>query len=79
MGLGMARNIAQAGLPLRVWNRTPEKAAPLADVATVAGSAAEAVDGADVVVTMLYDGDAVAETIADAAGSLKDGVVWLQT
>ncbi|MFC6344832.1 NAD(P)-binding domain-containing protein, partial [Nocardioides hankookensis] len=27
MGAGMARNLAAAGLPLRVWNRTPERAA----------------------------------------------------
>jgi glutamyl-tRNA reductase len=31
MGADMARNIARAGLPLRVWNRTPAKAAPLAE------------------------------------------------
>ena len=34
MGAGMARNIAAAGLPLRVWNRTAAKAEPLADVAS---------------------------------------------
>ena len=38
MGSGMARNIAAAGLPLRVWNRTRERAEELADVATVAES-----------------------------------------
>ena len=60
MGTGMARNIAAAGLPLTVWNRSREKAEPLADVAVVAGSVAEAVEGADVVVTMLFDADSVA-------------------
>jgi 3-hydroxyisobutyrate dehydrogenase len=79
MGAGMARNIAQAGLPLRVWNRTPEKAEGLGDVATVSASAAEAVGGADIVVTMLFDADSVSATIADAAGSLREGAVWLQT
>ena len=29
----MARNIAGAGIPLRVWNRTRSKAEPLADAA----------------------------------------------
>ena len=44
MGLGMGRNIAAAGIPLRAWNRTAAKAAPLADAgATVADSPAEAV------------------------------------
>ena len=60
MGAGMARNIAAAGLPVRVWNRTAARAEPLADVATVAGSIREAVEGADIVLTMLYDVDSVA-------------------
>ena len=67
MGAGMARNLAAAGLPLRVWNRTRGKAEPLAEVgATVAGSPAEAVRGADVVVTMLYDADSVAAALEEA-------------
>ena len=79
MGVGMARNIAAAGLPLRVWNRTPAKAEPLADVAKVTGSVAEAVADADVVVTMLFDGDSVAETMAAARGALSPGAVWVQS
>jgi len=78
MGAGMARNIAAAGLTLRVWNRTAERAQPLAEVAKVAGSVAEAVEGADVVVTMLYDADSVADTMEGARGSLGQDVVWLQ-
>ncbi len=61
MGVGMTRNIAKAGLPIRVWNRTRERAEPLADVATVTDTVAEAVEGADVVITMLYDADSVAD------------------
>jgi 3-hydroxyisobutyrate dehydrogenase len=78
MGQGMARNIAAAGLALRVWNRTASRAEPLADVATVAGSVAEAVRGADVVVTMLYDADSVAATMEEARGELAADTVWLQ-
>ncbi|GAA2150493.1 NAD(P)-dependent oxidoreductase [Nocardioides koreensis] len=78
MGAGMARNIAAAGLPLRVWNRTAERAEPLAGVATVAGSVAEAVDGADVVLTMLYDADSVAATMEEARGKLGADAIWLQ-
>lgn len=78
MGEGMARNLAAAGLPLRVWNRSPERAAPLRDVATVADSVPEAVRGADVVVTMVYDADSVLEVMQDARGALDDGAVWLQ-
>ncbi|GAB3142165.1 NAD(P)-dependent oxidoreductase [Amycolatopsis stemonae] len=76
MGAPMAANIAKAGLDVRVWNRTRAKAEPLADVATVADSAAEAADGADVLVTMLADGPAVAE--AFEAASPASGTLWLQ-
>ena len=80
MGIGMARSILRARLPLRVWNRHPEKAAPLAaDGATVAGSIEEAVRGAQVVITMLFDEDAVAEVIAEAIPSLDHGTVWVQS
>lgn len=78
MGSGMARNIAAAGLPLRVWNRTAERAAPLADVGRVADTVAEAVDGADVVLTMLFDVDSVADAMAQAKGHLGPDSVWLQ-
>jgi len=79
MGAGMARNIAAAGLPLTVWNRSAEKAAPLIDAgAVVAASPAEAVEDADVVVTMLFDTASVAEVMRAAAPGLGDGTVWLQ-
>jgi len=60
MGLAMARNIARAGLNLRVWNRSREKAEPLAkDGAVVTDTPAEAAEGATIVLTMLADADAV--------------------
>ncbi|NUT41284.1 MAG: NAD(P)-binding domain-containing protein, partial [Thermoactinospora sp.] len=65
MGAPMARNLLRAGLSVTVWNRTREKAEPLAaDGAVVAGSPAEAVEGAGVIVTMLSDGDAVLAAMA---------------
>ena len=80
MGLGMARNLLKAGLPLRVWNRTPAKAAPLAEEgALVAASVAEAVSGADIVLTMLFDADSVEAAIVDAGSALASGTIWAQT
>lgn len=80
MGGGMARNLARSGLPVRAWNRTPDKAAPLAaDGATVCAEVTEAVEGADVVVTMLWDADSVAATLEAAAGSFRPGTVLAQT
>src|SRR3954464_14193411 len=79
MGAGMAANIAGAGLPLRVWNRTRNKAEPLAKVgATVADTPAEAVRGADIVLTMLFDADSVAATMEQAREGLGSEAVWLQ-
>jgi 3-hydroxyisobutyrate dehydrogenase len=79
MGAGMARNIAGAGIPLRVWNRTRAKAEPLAEVgAVVADTAAEAVRGADVVLTMLFDVDSVASALEEARDGLAEGTVLLQ-
>lgn len=78
MGGPMARNIAAAGHDVRVWNRTRDKAEALADAAVVASSPAEAVDGADVVVTSLADGAVVDEVMRLAAPSLRRGAVWLQ-
>ena len=80
MGIGMTHALLRAGLPVTVWNRTIEKAQPLADDgATVAGSVTEAVDAADVVVTMLFDVDSVQQVMAEAAGAMAGGAVWLQT
>jgi 3-hydroxyisobutyrate dehydrogenase len=79
MGLPMARNIARAGIDVRAWNRTRDKAEPLSDDgATVVDSAAEALDGADAIVTMLADGEAVLESVRDALPSAADGAVWVQ-
>ncbi|MGA8209485.1 MAG: NAD(P)-dependent oxidoreductase, partial [Nocardioidaceae bacterium] len=64
---------------LRVWNRTRERAEPLAGAgAQVAGSAADAVRGADVVLTMLYDTASVEAALTEARGGLASGTVLLQ-
>lgn len=79
MGVGMARSLLREGIDVTVWNRSSEKAKPLADDgATVADSAADAVAGADVVITMLFDIEPVLSVMADAAGFLRDDAVWVQ-
>ncbi|MFH9467706.1 NAD(P)-dependent oxidoreductase [Streptomyces clavifer] len=80
MGSGMARSLLRAQLPVRAWNRTRSKAAPLAtDGATVADTPEEAVRGADIVLTTLNDGPSVAETLTAATPGLRPGQVWLQS
>ena len=82
MGAPMARNIARSGLETRAWNRTREKAEPLAnDGITVAESAAAAVEGGDAVATMLADADAVRAVMTEDVGALPalpDDAVWCQ-
>ncbi|KMS71814.1 3-hydroxyisobutyrate dehydrogenase [Streptomyces viridochromogenes] len=80
MGAAMARNLTKAGHSVRVWNRTRAKAEPLAaDGAFVADSPAEAVQGAAVVLTMLYDGPATLDVMRAAAPALGSGVAWMQS
>jgi len=79
MGLPVGRNLLKAGLPLRAWNRNPDKAAPLADAgATIAASPGDAVSGADIVITMLYDADSVAEVMTQAKDRFAPSTTWIQ-
>jgi 3-hydroxyisobutyrate dehydrogenase len=79
MGAPMASNIAHAGLAVRAWNRTIERARPLErDGATIVERPEDAVEGADVALTMLSDAGPtleLAETILPALGA---DAVWLQ-
>ncbi|MBQ1099410.1 NAD(P)-dependent oxidoreductase [Streptomyces sp. b94] len=80
MGAAMARNLARTGHIVRAWNRSRDKAEPLAaDGAHVAGSPEEAVRGADVVLTMLYDGPAALDVMRQAAPGLRPGTAWVQS
>jgi 3-hydroxyisobutyrate dehydrogenase len=82
MGGPMAKNIAAAGMETRVWNRTREKAEEIAgDGITVAGTPAEAVDGADIVVTMLADGGVVESVMTEggALAAMRDDAIWVQS
>ena len=77
MGAGMVASLRRAGLPVRMWNRDPAKARALTDTgAQACDSPAEAADGADIVLTMVFDVDAVDDVIRRAAPAA--GTVWLQ-
>jgi len=80
MGAAMARNLLGAGMEVRAWNRSTEKAEPLADDgATVVEDPAEAARGADFLLTMLADADAIEEVVGDGVlPALAEGAVWLQ-
>src|SRR3954468_11232566 len=80
MGAPMARNLLKAGFQVRVWNRTRDKARVLAaEGADLAETPADAVREAAFVITMLTDAAAVLAVMGQAAESVPDGAVWLQT
>jgi len=80
MGAPMARNLLNAGFQVRVWNRTRDKARVLAaEGADLAETPADAVREAAFVITMLTDTAAILAVMGQAAESVPDGAVWLQT
>jgi 3-hydroxyisobutyrate dehydrogenase len=80
MGAPMARNLLKAGFQVRVWNRTPDKARVLAaEGAELAETPADAVREAAFVITMLTDTAAVLAVMGQAAESVPDDAIWLQT
>jgi 3-hydroxyisobutyrate dehydrogenase len=69
MGSAMAANLARAGFPLTVWNRTPGRAAPLVELgASEAASPAELAGAADVVVICIRDTPDVEAVLFDPDG-----------
>jgi 3-hydroxyisobutyrate dehydrogenase len=81
MGSAMTRNLVAAGVKTRVWDRSSAATAPLAAAgAVVASSAREAVQDADVVITMLPTADAAESVVFDegVADAFADGAVWAQ-
>jgi 3-hydroxyisobutyrate dehydrogenase len=81
MGAGMARSLLRAGLPVDVWNRTPERAADLATAGAVAhANPGDAVVDAGVVITMLADAAAVRSVALDRGmlAAMRIGAIWAQ-
>lgn len=71
MGARMARRLLDAGYPLTVYNRTREKAAPLAEHgATLAESPRRAAERADVVMSSLGDDAAVRDVLRGPDGAI---------
>ncbi|TNE76087.1 MAG: NAD(P)-dependent oxidoreductase [Gammaproteobacteria bacterium] len=69
MGAPMTRNLLNAGFPMTLWNRTQSKCEPFAGEATIADTPADAAKGADVVITMLENGQVVDDVLV-AQGAL---------
>jgi 3-hydroxyisobutyrate dehydrogenase-like beta-hydroxyacid dehydrogenase len=76
MGQPMAANLLRAGFPLSAWNRSAEKTGPLVALgAEAATTPAGAVATADIIVTMLLNGDAVDAVLQEIAPALSKGQI----
>ncbi|MEW1957750.1 NAD(P)-dependent oxidoreductase [Kineococcus sp. NPDC059986] len=77
MGRVLAGHLLDTGHHVRVWNRTPGRDGDLvAAGATAASSPAQALDGADVLVTALFGPPAVREVVLDGL-SPAAGTLWI--
>lgn len=65
MGAPMVGNLLQAGFPMVLWNRTRAKVEVFSGQAEIADDPAAAVRDADVVITMLENGDVVDSVLVD--------------
>ncbi len=73
MGLPMAMNLLESGYKLRVYNRTPEKAAPLLQKgAEVVDRPAAAVEAGGTVITMLANDAALESVVLGETGILSE-------
>lgn len=71
MGYAMARNLVQGGFKVTVWNRSPEKCAPLVQLgARQAATAAEVTGRCDITFAMLADPAAAEEVCFAPDGAL---------
>ncbi|MGP0173634.1 NAD(P)-dependent oxidoreductase [Pseudomonas sp. NCHU5208] len=80
MGLPMAANLLAAGHAVRGWNRSPAPTQKLAEQGgMIALTPAEAVEGVDVLISMLADDAATRATLLDkeALAALKPGAIHL--
>lgn len=78
MGRELARHLLGAGHDVSVFNRTPESTRELVGAgATAAPTAAEAVAGAEVVVSVLFGPDAVRAVIVDPGLAIPSGALWI--
>ncbi|ROM99240.1 2-hydroxy-3-oxopropionate reductase [Pseudomonas brassicacearum] len=69
MGLPMCRRLLAAGYPLTVWNRNPDKCAPLVEAgARQVATPAELCQHADLVMLCLANTEVVREVVFGAAG-----------
>lgn len=73
MGYAMAERLAKAGCDITVWNRTREKAEPLAKAGAKIASSLADLAGCDILFTMVATGKDVKEVLFGANGVTSKG------
>jgi 3-hydroxyisobutyrate dehydrogenase-like beta-hydroxyacid dehydrogenase len=76
MGSRMAANLQRKGFAVTAWTHTPGKADTWAaeqDGARAAATPAEAAAGADIIISMVVDGDQVRSILLDGEGAAAEG------
>jgi 3-hydroxyisobutyrate dehydrogenase len=78
MGSELVNHVIDAGHEVTVWNRDPAKARPIAARgAKAADTAAQAVDGAELVLTTLFGPETVREVVLHGELPFGEGSVWV--
>jgi 2-hydroxy-3-oxopropionate reductase len=79
MGQPMVTRLLDAAYDMTLWNRSPEKSALFSERATIADQATTALNNADIIITMLENGDIVDEVIfqSNAYQAIKPGALFI--
>ena len=79
MGRPMVTRLLDAGFEMTLWNRSPEKSAFFSERATIADQPVTALKNADIIITMLENGDIVDEVIfkSGAFQSIKSNALFI--
>jgi 3-hydroxyisobutyrate dehydrogenase len=81
LGAAMAARLGKEGSDVYLWNRTPARAEKVAEETrgvTAAATVPAAVENADVVMTVLRDGPAVAAVAEEMLPAMRPHAVWVQ-
>jgi len=75
----MVRHLITAGFSLTLWNRTPDKCKSFKGQAVIADTPTAAIQSADIVITMLENGDVVDQVMVEQGGisALKNGAIYV--
>lgn len=78
MGRELVTHLIDAGHNVSAWNRSPEPTETVGRRgATIASSPAEAVEGADAILTVLFGPDAVRSIVIEQALPIPRGALWI--